>query len=479
MKKIFLISVIFATLFTACDDAVIETIEGNTIRFDNAFVTPTTRVADIDIENLQGFDVFAWMSNANGETRIFGSEDGNGNAAASLRGELVHKVNNSDWAYNGGARYWFAGAQYSFFAFASQAYTSQQGLYDLNYSASANNSDTTPREADPVSFIYRNNGADAVRNSSHASAKEDFVVAKAVRKTSPAGSVLTAEDILPVSLKFHHVLSKVAFKFINDFEVKDVTLRIENISLKGIANQGTFEFYSIEDANYYYAQNNSDVATSVLVDVTRPNYSYSFEHGLGSWYVEKAKEGELTGLEHSATNHNGAPIGIVFPRVDSTTPEKRTSSNIEITNFEIPTNGSENGENSQDGDVTVGEENGNVGSNKAISEGNYPPLKAQNYAVSECIYIIPEEIPNELYYLSFKVTMYQGSENPIQIGVFDHSIPVTAMTFEQNKQYLLTASLNSGNVNPSAEIKPITFSVSVQEWGEDIDAGNVGGFPEK
>jgi hypothetical protein len=43
------------------------------------------------------------------------------------------------------------------------------------------------------------------------------------------------------------------------------------------------------------------------------------------------------------------------------------------------------------------------------------------------------------------------------------------------KQYRVLAKINSSNVNPEAEIQPITFTVDVLPWGQDIESEV--GFP--
>ena len=90
-------------------------------------------------------------------------------------------------------------------------------------------------------------------------------------------------------------------------------------------------------------------------------------------------------------------------------------------------------------------------------------------ATTEQFYIIPETITDADYQLQFKVTAWQGPEGgQVQIGTYHHSVYLDPMTFEVGKQYCLSAKFNSSNVNPDAALEPITFTVSVTPWGEDI-----------
>ena len=103
-------------------------------------------------------------------------------------------------------------------------------------------------------------------------------------------------------------------------------------------------------------------------------------------------------------------------------------------------------------------------------------IAAKEFANTEHFYLIPEDINAEAYRLNFEVTVLQGEKGQeIQIGKYHHSVAFDKMKFEMGKQYRVLAKLNSSNVNPEAEIKPITFTVEVLPWGQDIK-GDVG-FP--
>lgn len=258
----------------------------------------------------------------------------------------------------------------------------------------------------------------------------------------------------------------MVFKFINDFPVEDVKLLISDIRLAGPAKIGVFNFDYSNNANV----NTSDLNNNANSNDNNTDAGASVAQYIGQWAVS-ADEGN-----HMSANPLEA-IDIVFPIKNSKTPNLRTSPYIEISNIadnsgsqDFNEGGEGYEEKSDDGDVTVGDQEGND-----ITDFSNPILSANGYAISQQIYIIPEAIDYEKYYISFNVTMIQGN---IQIGEFSHNVPVNEMAFEQGKAYCLTASFNANNVNPDNEVKPIEFNVEVLPWGEDIE-GTIGGFPEK
>ena len=427
MKKILLISVIIAAIFTSCDDAVIETLEGNTISFDNAFVD-LTRATDISVENLTNFYVHAWMYDGDQSTCIFGKE--------GEYGTLVSKNSNNAWTYDGGGRYWFTNKTYHFLAFAP-----------INAQYNLNN--------DHSSFTYTN---------SKDNATTDLIVAKVERTT--AADKLTAQDIAPVSLHFQHLLSRVVFKFINDFPVGDVKLLISDIRLSGAAKSGVFSFYyDIDNNNNADANSNSNAnadanngADENNTDNENFDNNYSNNALFGQWVVDDNVNNHMNPEE---------AINIVFPIKNSKTPNLRTSPYIEISNIsnlstsnDFNEGGDGYEQKSEEGDVTVGENDGDE-----ISDFSNPILSADGFAISQQFYIIPEFVNYEKYYISFKIIMTQGE---VQIGEFAHNVPLNQINFIPGNAYCLTASFNNYNVNPDNEIKPIEFNISVTPWGEDV-----------
>lgn len=193
MKKIFLISLLATALFTSCSDEVINTLDGNTIRFENAFVEqPETRATDLTTNNLDLFYVHGWMTNAQGQTaNIFDKVE-------------VRKNGSGVWAYDGGGRYWFGNTKYEFLAFASN-------LDECN-------AEYTLAD-DHKSLTFTNRG------------DEDFIFAAANRNIE----VKVPTYVDPVALSFNHMLAKVLIQFKNEFTEDDVTLNVEKLELSGMA----------------------------------------------------------------------------------------------------------------------------------------------------------------------------------------------------------------------------------------------------
>ena len=189
MKKIFLISLLATALFTSCSDEVINTLDGNTIRFENAFVEqPETRATDLTTDNLKEFHVHGWMTNSQGQTaNIFDKVEVSKNSAGV-------------WAYDGGGRYWFGDTKYEFLAFAP---------LNAEYTLAG----------DHKSLTFTNTG------------EYDFIFAAENRTIT--GKVPTSVD--PVALSFNHLLSRVLIQFKNEFEAGDVTLNVSNLKLSGLA----------------------------------------------------------------------------------------------------------------------------------------------------------------------------------------------------------------------------------------------------
>ena len=188
MKKIFLISLLATAMFTSCSDEVINTLDGNTIRFENAFVEqPETRADDLTTNNLNSFHVYGWMTNSQGQT-------------ANIFYKDVVSKNGGAWTYDGGGRYWFGDMDYEFLAFAPL------------------HPDYTLAE-DHKSLTFTNTG------------EYDFIFAAENRTIE--GKVPTS--VAPVALSFDHMLSKVLIQFKNEFEAGDVTLDVANLKLSGLA----------------------------------------------------------------------------------------------------------------------------------------------------------------------------------------------------------------------------------------------------
>lgn len=226
MKKIFLISLIVAALFSSCQDDVINTIDGNTIRFDNAFVEqPQSRANDITTSNLDAFHVHGWMTNSQGQSAlIFNKEEVRKNGGA--------------WTYNGGGRYWFANKRFEFLAFAPL--TAQYTLAE-----------------DHQSLVYENNTND------------DFIFASYTRNIDNV--VDDPEDVRAVPLQFSHVLSRVFIQFINEFKEDDIVVTVEDVRLSGFASVADFNLTDSTWTPTAHNKNNPLAITFPPTTVNRPD----------------------------------------------------------------------------------------------------------------------------------------------------------------------------------------------------------------
>ena len=88
----------------------------------------------------------------------------------------------------------------------------------------------------------------------------------------------------------------------------------------------------------------------------------------------------------------------------------------------------------------------------------------ENTAVSKYQYIIPGSTEQEI---SFTITLKGGAEDK----VYNHTVKIAPTdAFAAGNSYNFTATINSSNVNPDKELKPILFDATVEDWTDDTDA---------
>lgn len=225
MKKILLAAVAALAIVGCTQNEEIEKAgEKAEVNFGTV-VSKTTRAAVTDLDILKqtdvGFTVYAYNT---------GDKDMDKVTAA---GELVSFMSNvkatfdSQWNVTGGPYYWPLNAKVQFFAYANP------GTGTLVYNAPVD-SQVYPTVTYTVADV---------------SSQTDFVVAKATNKTKDDASVL---------LTFAHALTQV------NFSVKGAdqyTYKITSITLKGVANKGTYNFGAVDDewgdvsgtVNYLYS----------------------------------------------------------------------------------------------------------------------------------------------------------------------------------------------------------------------------------
>lgn len=173
--------------------------KGDAIGF-STFVDNATRATDITKDNLVDFGVYASIENTSGEALI-------------LNNAQVYRYNGA-WKYDN-TQYWVPTAMYEFTAFAP--HTGAHWAYAPD----------TTADYGVVTF-----------NNKAATADQDFIFA-AAEKDLTSTTALTASPGV-VNFTFAHQLSKVAFKFNNDFEtVNNITLRVYNVNVTGLVSKAT------------------------------------------------------------------------------------------------------------------------------------------------------------------------------------------------------------------------------------------------
>ena len=201
MKKLLVSVLAIAGLVACSQEQTLVSKSPASMEFGVASLDKATRVdPSLTTDNLQGFNVWAWM------------DDENGNV---LTAEDVEKVG-GEWRYFNTA-YWMPGHNYSFAAVAPM---------------------------DSTNWEYQLNGTDNGENNTiyfkNVDGTEDLIYAFATRSTTNK----VDEDYDAVELRFNHLLSKTKFTFVNGFATDNVTVQVKDVKMtaKSAAT------YSIKDA---------------------------------------------------------------------------------------------------------------------------------------------------------------------------------------------------------------------------------------
>lgn len=193
MKKILFAAAALVALVSCNNDEVISRPEGAAIGFDNTFVENTTRAATDLTKGTFDFGVYGTVAKGGANALIFDNQQ----VAA-------------DGTYSP-VQYWVAGAEYTFTAFAP--YTNAKWAYAA-----------TDAYNGTVTF-----------NNAAALGEQDFIFANADRTTDATINAAPAK----VGFTFGHMLSKVAFKFTNNFVDNNITLKVYNVKVNNAAANGT------------------------------------------------------------------------------------------------------------------------------------------------------------------------------------------------------------------------------------------------
>lgn len=197
MKKILFALCAVAT-FASCTKNEVLSYDQEAIGFDNAFVDNSTRsVVDPSFSTSNMFSDFA----------VYGFVKGSSTDATSatvFNGIEVSKgITNaeltSSWKYSA-TQYWIAGAIYHFYAVAPFS-----GDWAIK-------TGTTTDAGATITFT-NNDGS------------QDLLYAGIVEQTG------LAEDNQPIAFTFNHILSKVKFSFVNNYNATSATIRVKDIKI--------------------------------------------------------------------------------------------------------------------------------------------------------------------------------------------------------------------------------------------------------
>ena len=201
MKKLLVSALAIVGLVACSQEQTLVSKNPASMEFGVASLDKATRVdPSLTTDNLEGFNVWAWM------------DDESGNV---LTKENVEKVGGV-WGYFNTA-YWMPGHNYSFAAVAPM--DSENWTYNL-------------KGAD--------NGEDNTIDFTNIDGTEDLIYAFATRSTY-------GEDYDGVvELRFNHLLSKTKFTFVNGFATDNVTVQVTDVKMTAYAKAT----YGIKDAKW-------------------------------------------------------------------------------------------------------------------------------------------------------------------------------------------------------------------------------------
>lgn len=212
-----------------------------------------------------------------------------------------------------------------------------------------------------------------------------------------------------------------------------------------VGNNGTLSFENDATKDLIFASDSRTIDATLNVEDVRP-VAFSFEHLLSRLVIQfrndftaddinlQISNVKLYGLARKAT------LAFANNRYDSTIDWQRTDSETLTHTLRFPS-------------ATVNRETDRI------------DIAAKKESVSLPFYIISETTSAEQEYtLTFDVDVTQSGVN---IGNYTHTVVLNPMTFVKGVNYKLSAVLNPSNVNPDANLNPISFTVEVLPWGED------------
>ncbi len=275
MKKILLTAVAALAIVGCSQNEEIEKAgEKAEINF-GTIVSKTTRAAVTNLATLQGegvgFTVYAYNSGTKTMAAVASSE------LKVFMSNVKVTYNISTWEATGGPYYWPLTDNIQFFAYGNP------GTTDLVYNSPAD-SQTYPTITYTVADV---------------AGQKDFVVAKETDKTK-------LNSTSGVSLGFTHALTQV------NFSVKGAdkyTYKVTSITLKGIANKGTYNFGATSDE------------WEISSEATTTNYLYSLKDdnsvtGTTAYAIGADDSALMLMPQKMPTEDNKATIEVVYQVFD-------------------------------------------------------------------------------------------------------------------------------------------------------------------
>ena len=190
MKQYLLVVLSILALTGCMKENVVESPCGDAIAFDNAFVTNATRATDPSTTSasLMAFDVWGFIKEYDGT--VFVDQD--------------VQFMDGKWTYNG-TQYWVPGQTYYFAALAP--------MNSANITEDLATGEAAKKGLGTITFTNTDGTEDLLYS------------AVSVR----SGDINDINN--PVSLQFHHLLTKVKFTFKNGFITDNVAVKVTNVRM--------------------------------------------------------------------------------------------------------------------------------------------------------------------------------------------------------------------------------------------------------
>lgn len=206
MKKILIALCAVATL-ASCTKNEVLSYDQEAIGFDNAFVDNSTRsVKDPSFSTSNMFSDFAVFGFVEGASVFDG-------VRVSKGGDITNTELKQNWKYSG-TQYWIAGANYAFYAIAPFS-----GDWDIKVDSTTTPTPTPIATATGATITFTNDDG-----------TQDLLYAGIVaRKGEASGNAA-------VALTFNHILSKVKFSFVNDYNATSATICVRDIKITNAYN---------------------------------------------------------------------------------------------------------------------------------------------------------------------------------------------------------------------------------------------------